>query len=245
MAARENLFGIYFITLSRFFKGIKSYKEQDGEQETLRVIYGTPAAAFKAAFDITNGKMDLPVLNFKMMDAKRNGSFENPFARVRGIRLNNNEEITTERAVQKYDLQFNFILWTSSYKTRDDLMAKILRSFEGVGEMYLNYLRDPSDPQNVSWAHFKFEENWQDETDLEGLPEKETRDIIRTGFQITQTNALLEYYGWINNSVQSIQLNEKTLASSSNEDDVNRQYRINILSNPNEDLVFEIDSVYL
>lgn len=240
----ENLFGQYYIELAKFFKQFKSYRKQDGQFEDLRVIYGTPSAAFKRVFNRVNGLMDLPFLNFKAINFQRQGSNENPFVRLRGPLYDNDTKVTREHANQHWDINFNVNLYTANYQERDDLMYKILTSFEGIGETYLKYLKDPQDPNTIRYVHVKIEEDWQDETDIEALPEKETLDIIRTAFVVHIKSALVEYYGWSYDPVKSIQTNTTTKGDGTFLDDGFTQWRIDVLSGPTDPLAFEVSTNY-
>lgn len=240
----ENLFGRYYLELAKFFKGFKSYRKENNQFEDLRVIYGTSTAAFKRVYDTVNGQMNLPFLNFKATGFQRQGSQENPFVRLRGQPFNNNTQVTRERANQQWDVQFNVNLYTSGYQERDDMMYKILTQFEGIGEMYLKYYKDLQDPTTIRWAHVTIDEEWADETDIETLPEKETRDIVRSSFTMHLKSAVVEYYGWIYDPIKSIQLNTNIPGDGIYTMDASGKWKIDVLSNPEDNLSFEISSNY-
>jgi len=240
----EKLFGIYYLEIAKFFKEFNSFRTEDGVPEKLRVIYGTTTAAFKRVYDTRNGVMDLPFLNFKAINFQRQGSQENPFVRLRGTPYDNNTKVTREHANQAWDIQFNVNLYTAGYAERDDLMYKILTKFEGVGETYLKYYKDSQDPETIRWMHLKVDEDWQDETDIEALPEKETLDIVRSTFVLHVKSAVVEYYGWVYDPVKSIQTNETSKGDGIYLDDATKQWRIDVLSGPTDPLAFEVSNTY-
>lgn len=164
--------------------------------KNLNVYYGVPSAAYKRIMKMVNGMPDLPILSFWCADARQKMEMQNPF-----VRLADKSHIDTSGstwtvpvtyAPMHWDLTYQISLWTSTYEQRDDLMSKILRKFQGR-ETAIRYYDDPDDPHRFLWMRIVIDETFTDETELEGAPEKDTRDIIRTSFNITG-NAVLPYH---------------------------------------------------
>lgn len=202
-----NLFAPEFVTILKFFRdNIDSYVMQDGSQEKLRVAYGTPHAAFRRIFsdENVNGKPNLPYMNFWAMEFRRVRSHENPF--VRYTIINPDGTVSIGRAPQWYEISLQFSLWTSSYKSRDDVLAQYLRFFPGQ-DIFLPYYPDPVNyPDIERIVQIELDESITDETELEGLEERETRDVVRTVWTGTIKNATLPYLSCDANLIESIQI---------------------------------------
>lgn len=162
--------------------------------DKLKVFYGVPSAAYKRIMTMINGVPDLPIMNFWCADSRQYIG-NNPFARTY-----NKKDIDTSGptwtiekhwAPQHWELTYQCSLWTSSYAQRDDLIMKILLLFQGK-ETAIRYYDDPNDPKRFLWMPLRIEDTFQDETELEGQQEKETRDVIRTSFTLIG-KAILPY----------------------------------------------------
>lgn len=248
------LFGSYLINISEFFKTFSSFKVQDINEkgnisyEPLRVIYGTPTAAFrKIQLKQENKVSDLPIFNFWCADFERLVSRENPFCRanLKGKFIKegkspynqNTTYVGVTNDPQSWDLSLQCSLWTSTYKTRDDFMAKILMSFKG-GTLYLPWLPDPLDTDDVYWQEVRMDMNFSDETEVEGLDEKDPRAIIRTTFNLKTTVTLPYFIFWIP-AIKSIQINDETFVTNSFQ-------RMDVVTEPGIDpLEFVINPVSL
>lgn len=226
----QYLFSQQFIELGKFFADFKSFRTETSQigsvtqvPEVLRVLYGTPAAAFRRIFNIdpnnlvanqatVNNKPNLPVLNFHCASFKRIYSQENPFVRLTGTVNNIYKDYhgqkvnATMRAPQHWECTLACALWTDSYKTRDDMISKIVLSFPG-SELYLQYQPNASEfPDEALWIPIRMEENIEDATEIEGFTEKETRDVIRTNFTLVM-QCVLAYETTLNPYIENIQFN--------------------------------------
>lgn len=219
------LFGSYLLNIADFFKRFKSFKIQEYDEhnnpvyEPLRVLYGTPAAAYRNInFKYTNKTSDLPVLNFWCADYERLVSRENPFCRValrgkwkkegKNPYNGNTVYVGVTNDPQSWDLTFQCSLWTSSLKTRDDLVSKIWMCFKG-GTMYIPWNPDPLDADEVFWQECRMDISFSDETEVESLDEKDPRNLIRTSFTFKSTVTLPYFIFWIP-AIKSIQINDVT-----------------------------------
>lgn len=237
------LFGSYLINISEFFKRFKSFRIADIDKfgnktyEHLRVVYGMPQAAYrKIHLEQKNKVSKLPILNFWCADFERLVSRENPFCRVplRGKWVkegkNRYNGDTTYVGVtndpQSWDLSIQVSLWTSSQKERDDLMSKILMSFKG-GTLYIPWNPDPLDVNDVYWQEIRMEPNFNDETEVEGLDEKDVGNLVRTSFNIKTTTTLPYFIFWIP-AIKSIQLNDETFIT-------NDFLRMDVITEENEE----------
>lgn len=223
------LFGSYLINISDFFKKFKSFRIADIDEfgnvkyEPLRVIYGLPQAAYKKiALEQQNKVSKLPILNFWCSDFERLVSRENPFCRVplkgkyvkegKNKYNGNTTFIGVTNDPQSWNLTFQVSLWTSSQKERDDLVSKILLYFKG-GTLYLPWFPDPLDPENIFWQEVRMELNFNDETEVEGVDEKDVGNLVRTTFILRSTTTLPYFIFWIP-AIKSIQINDETFITN-------------------------------
>jgi hypothetical protein len=192
------LFGHYFLTLQKFLASIKTTKRnENGEfiEMTPTVIMGSPQAAYRRIFSIDSGvsesnprsinkQPNLPTINFIAMDFRRIFSQENPYARVSyGLTLDKKANFI-DTALQTWEISYQVSVWTESYRSRDDLISRIFTSFRG-GEIGLKYYPNLlEDPNNFFWFTYRIDEMFQDETQMEELPEKDSRKLIKTTFII-------------------------------------------------------------
>ena len=246
-SAYAHLFGKYLIEISNFYKRtLSSFREQDGKIETLKVYYGAPSAVFRKFQQTRNGKMDLPFLNFHAMDFQRDFSQENPFVRVKGKHFSggtSGDFVSVERAPQVWNITMQFNFFTAGYIERDHIMSEFFTLFEG-GDLYIKYLHDPAEPNHYRWINLKQEENFQDETELEGTGEKETRDIVRTTLQVKMPNAILFYPSWALRPIKTIQTNHVLYDPETGLPIDADKHKITVLSAPGEPLMFETVTDY-
>lgn len=248
------LFGHYFVEMAKWLAKFQGYN-QNAETQYLQVLYGVPSAAWRKVTQTTNGVMNLPVINFFVADFKQDFSMENPFASHTGSWANDNVKKLTsrERAPQHWDLTYSVNLWTSSLTTRDDLMGKIMRQFQ-AGHLALKFYPDTTRWPNVfMWMPIYFDGSFQDATNVDDVPGKETRDVIRTTFNL-RGHCVLPYYSKIVPRIEKIQLDETVRADieqiytsgqavdviDPNSADYSDKWQITVLSNPGEDLVFSV-----
>jgi len=244
-SAYEHLFGRYFIEIGKFFgQTIQSYREQNGEIDKLKVYYGSPSAVFKKILKTNNKVMDLPFMNFKALDFQRDVSQENPFVRLKGkyaLGTLDGDFVSRERAPQVWSISFQFNFFTAGYIERDHIISNFYAQFPGA-DLFINYQHDPGeDPDDLRWIHIRPEDNFQDETEIESVPEKETRDIIRTTMSVKMTNAILFYPSWIKRPIKYIQTEMNLMDPEDGTLIDCLKHKVNIVSLPGEPLVFEID----
>lgn len=204
----EWLFGEYFATIKKYFERIKSYRTENNVQVPLSVRYGTPAAAYRdeiqtvakliedSKLDATfNGKIRLPMLNFFAQTWKRKLGREpihNPYL----IRYEKDKEKYLKTQVPFiFDVTINCSIWSASYRERDDLLFKLYSMFPR-NEISLPHIPDKNDPYSSgTLINIIFNEDMTDATEIEGLDERETRDVIRTDFTM-QTELAVARYGY-------------------------------------------------
>lgn len=220
--AYRPLFGGVFLTIQKFFTSfIGARPNINGEASSIVTLMGTPQAAFRlissANQNITptnpgsvNGQANLPLINFIAIDFRRVFGMENPYARVSFkdsiINSNGIQKINTGYSPQVWTINFQCSLWTNGYKERDDLMSKILTTFRHeVGlKWYYNELINPND---FIWVVLRMEENFTDDTNIEDLPEKDSRKLIRTSFTFSCQTAL-PYNTEEYSTIKTIQVND-------------------------------------
>jgi hypothetical protein len=244
------MFADYFLALSKWFKAIPTYRQdydpktESYYQEYPRVIYGQPSAVFRKMSDTKeslNGRIKLPVISFFALSYRRIKERQNPYARYTSQLKDeyDPEAVGESRAAQVYEINYNVSVWTANNKSRDDLVSRIIRNFNTT--LTLSYYPDPVRyPNDFIWMPFKLEDDINDASEFEMLDEKDTRDIIRTDF-IISGEALLpletKFYAPIK-SIAVSQYIETKLAENS----PNGQYRIDVVSDADEPLSFEINT---
>ncbi len=137
-------------------------------------------------YDKFNGKTVLPMLNFWIANPKRDLTREKVAVYLVDYEaydpIDNTVAITRNPA--HYDVTFSFNLWTNDNRERDFIMHKIIQTFP-MGEMSLVYYPDKTNFNNYLLIPLKLSEDFNDETSIESMEMKETRDAIKTTFQIT------------------------------------------------------------
>lgn len=207
------LFGIYVIEIAKYFNTFRSFNKDDvkdlpnpnakpGEKPTipnpnygqtipLNVVYGSPKPSMRKYLSRYNGMMRTPVLNFWGVDWIRRVEKE-PV----GVRLFSKKQAQRDgkadvfRPPMQFDVNYSFTLFTSSIQERDHILYQIYMGFPR-NEISLIY-QDPTnpDPDDFIFIPLKIDYNNQDESELEGISEKETRDIIRTSFSLTGSHVV-------------------------------------------------------
>ena len=236
------LFADYFLALSKWFAGFTTHRQDYNPQtgtssiEKPRVIYGQPSAAFRKFREDTdsiNGRVKLPVISFFASSFRRIKERQNPYARYSNhlLRLEDSSLVGESRAAQVYEINYNVSIWTNGNKSRDDLVSRILRSFNTT--LTLSYFPDAVKyPNDFIWMPFKLEDDINDATDLEVLEERETRDIVRTDFTITG-ESLLPLETQFFNPITDISLISKLESHTS-------EVTIKVTSDPGEPLEFVV-----
>lgn len=206
------LFGIYVIEIAKYFGTFRSFNKDDvkeipnpnakpGEKPTftnpnygqtlpLNVVYGAPKASMRKYLSRYNGMMRTPVLNFYGVDWIRRVEKE-PIMRL--VNKKESRELghaVVRRPPMQFDVNYSFSLFTSSTTERDHILYQIYTAFPR-NELSLIY-QDPTntDPDDFIFIPLKIDLNAQDESELEGLSEKETRDLVRTSFTLTGSHVV-------------------------------------------------------
>lgn len=192
------LFGIYVTEIAKFFDDRFRNKILINDNATipksLQVVYGTPRAAFRYILEQVNGKINLPMMNFFSATVNRVLLRERP-----GVQIWSSDSYDPEtntlavmRSPMHFDVNFSFNLWTNNYRERDFIMHEIFQSFP-MGEVSLVFFPDTSvvngrtvinDRTSYLLMPLKLDMSFNDETQIEGLDQKEVRDAIKTTFTI-------------------------------------------------------------
>lgn len=94
------------------------------------------------------------------------------------------------------------------------------------------------DTNDVYWQEVRIDMNFTDETEVEGLDEKDPRAIIRTSFNLKTTVQLPYFIFWIP-AIKSIQVNDETFIT-------NNFQRMDVVTEPGIDpLEFVLNPVSL
>ena len=195
-----SLFGIYIIELGKFFQDrfVSLYvNEDDTDPVTLQVYYGTPQAAFRELGSETeNGQVLLPMLNYLIANQDRKVEMERTVSRLTTdvvVKADGSRVRYSSRAPMHFNLTFQLTLYNNNLRERDVMMHKIHQAFP-QGEMQLTYYPDlDNHPDVLLFMPCKLDtQSIVDETEYEGLDTKETRDQIRTTFNIN-VDAMLPY----------------------------------------------------
>jgi len=192
------LFGIYIIELGRFFKGIFSnFKIQStAEAQNAQVFFGAPRAAFRYYMEEFNGVIKLPMINYNISNAERKPEFEKIV--YMSAQSNNLNDPTAQGSIMRYpsiyEITYQVDMWTNNLRERDFMMHKIINKMPMGGNAWLMHYPDKENYPEVClpMAH-RLDMNWKDETELDNLDIKETRDRIRTSFSVTCTRAFVPY----------------------------------------------------
>ncbi len=200
-----HLFGVYILEIAKFFsERFKNQVKWDDATlpRTLQVIYGTPREAFRFMIQQINGKVTLPMLNFWTADMNRVMTMER-LGTVMWSKESfdpNTNTIAIMRSPMHFDVTFSFNLWSNTIRERDSIIHDMLQSIP-YGEISLVYFPDTSvingktvinDRNSYLLIPIKLDPKITDETAIEGLDMKETRDAIKTVFTIT-AHAIVPY----------------------------------------------------
>ena len=191
------LFGAYMLELGKFFKDkFGSFKYQaNGDNIALQVFYGTPRAAFRYYQDKYNGVVKLPMLNYHFGSFTRLKGFERvgKYINVSGQLDESAGTMPLMPMPVKYDIPVSCQLWNNSYRERDYMLHAIITSFP-LGRTNLMHYPDPVNyPDDYLFMPIDMEDEIRDDTEIEGLSEKETRDRVRTTFSLKFTEAVVPY----------------------------------------------------
>lgn len=207
------LFGIYIIELGRLFKQkFASFKIiQSAEPITCQVFFGTPRAAFRYYFEKYNGLVKMPMLSYHLPEIERKIEFEPAYVQIvsRDSFDPNTGKMQASRNPGVFELNFSFNLFNNNDRERDFMMHAIFNTFPR-GETHLIYYPDfENHPEIYLQMPYKMELTATDETELEGLEPKETRDRIRTTFNLRCMKAFVPYEAYEVDVVNYISFSEK------------------------------------
>ena len=186
----HRLFGNYIIEIAKLFQlNFRDFQATPSAPITpLQIRYGTPRAAFRYWYKRFNGQMILPSMNFFGIDSRRRYDRECPNPRLftSDKRSYNtaNKTVVVNRPPMHFEITYQFSLYNNNGRERDAMIHKIMQWFYR-GQCSLRWYPDKTNyPDVFLFMPLSLEETVSDETDMEGLDEKETRDIIKTNFNI-------------------------------------------------------------
>ncbi len=190
------LFGIYILEIHSFFekhftKGVAW--AGNTKPLSMQVAYGTPRAAFRFMIQKFNGKVLLPMMNFYIGDSKRDLTRERVNVYITDPEAYDpvTKTIPISRNPMHFNVTFSVNIWTNDQRERDFILHEILQMFP-MGEISLIYYPDPTNKSSYLLMPLKMSESFNDETNIEGLDMKETRDAIKTVFSI-ESHAIVPY----------------------------------------------------
>lgn len=194
----HHLFGNYIIELAKLFRlRFKDFKlTPQGDDLSLQVFYGTPRAAFRYWYERFNGQLILPLLNFHGADMRRRYDKECPNIHLRLYTMDEfshyDGKVSTTYSPMHFDVTYSFSLYNNSYRERDKIIHKIMQLF-ARGQRSIRWYPDPENyPKIFLFMPLQLDESINDETEIEGLDQNETRNIIRTNFTIV-SQAVVPY----------------------------------------------------
>lgn len=196
-------FGIYSLEMGKFLKDIFSgfRLTPTGDIINSQVFFGIPSAAFKFYQEKFNGQVLLPMVNFYVTDTIRKPQFERPNIRLWSKETYNPIEQKYEftKAPMHFDINYSINIWNNTMRERDYMLHNLNTRFT-QGETSLIYYPDYDNYPDVFLTMPIFiDGNFNDETEIEGLDVKETRDRIKTSFTL-RCNALLPYKAYVPNN---------------------------------------------
>lgn len=198
-------FGPYFLELTKYFKSI--YKDflvtDDSDPLNPQVLYGTPYAAYRKSFDQENQKMILPVINFYLMESERQPSKEPVRKDLFLYSPGNDNTILKTRPPMHYKNTYQFYMWCNNLRERDAMMHRLSEAFPRNEISLLHRPYPDYDPTDYLFMPFKIEGNFSDETVVDGLDPKETRDKIIMTWTI-QGESILPYEVFQENVIKTI-----------------------------------------
>jgi len=182
------LFGLHIAEIAKFFRDrFREMKVNYTQNNTtsLQVAYGTPRAAFRWNIQRFNGKVILPMLSFFIFDYNRNGALNRPVNLYTYDSIDEvNGTILGMRAPMHFTLNINFNLFTNNNRERDLIMHNLFQSMP-LGDMWLHHFPDPiNHPDIVLAIPLQMDDSVADETEIEGLDVGETKDVVRTVFNM-------------------------------------------------------------
>lgn len=194
----HHLFGNYIIEIAKLFRfNFKEFQlTPTGDILSLQVYYGTPRAAFRSWYKRFNGKLILPLLNFYGADYRRRYDKECPNIYLKITAKDHYSDydgkVSATYPPMHFDVTYQFSLYNNSLRERDKMIHKIMQFFPR-GQMSLRWYPDPENyPDIFLFMPLSLEEAITDETEIEGLDQNETRDIVRTNF-ILISSAVVPY----------------------------------------------------
>jgi hypothetical protein len=192
------LFGIYIIELGRFFKGIFNNFQltPDHDPQSAQVYFGAPRAAFRYYMEAFNGMIKLPMINYNISNAERKPDQEKiVYLSARSNDLSNPSSMgSIMRFPSIYEITYQVDIWTNNLRERDFMMHKLINKMPMGGNAWLTYYPDKINYPDVylPMSH-RLDLTFKDETELDNLDIKESRDRIRTSCSIVCTRAFVPY----------------------------------------------------
>jgi len=190
------LFGNYVIELGRYFKNtFKNFQIQPNDTPiTAQVFFGAPRAAFRYYMEQFNGLIKLPMINYNIANAERKVEYEKPVY-IHAPQSFNPATGTMNimRFPSIYEVTYQVDIWNNNLRERDMMMHRIINSFP-MGDAWLIHYPDKVNyPDTWLPMPHRLDLTFKDETELDNLDIKETRDRIRTSFTITCTRVFVPY----------------------------------------------------
>lgn len=192
-----HLFGLYTIEIGKFFRDkFANFKLLESKESmAAQVFFGTPRAAFRYYFTKFNGLIKMPMISYHMTSCTR--KFEYEPTNVFLWDKENYDPVTGTTQVMKapgvFELTYSVNIFNNSYRERDYMMHTIFNAFP-KRETHLIYFPDlVNAPETYLQMPLRIEEGFTDETEIEGLEQKETRDTVRTTLSLTCYRAFVPY----------------------------------------------------
>ena len=192
------LFGHYVIQIAKLFKHsfLDFQQTETSVVRPLQVFYGTPREAFKSFLERNNGQMVLPSLSFYGADYTRRWDKEPANPSLRIANKSSYDPITGKiigiRPPMQFDVSYQFTMFNNNMRERDKMLHQMFMMFP-KGEASIRWYPDPVQyDTSFLLMPLKWDQQITDSTEIEGLSSKETRDIIKTTFNI-KSEAVLPY----------------------------------------------------
>jgi len=200
-------FGIYSLEMGKFLKDIFSgfRLKPGGDIINSQVFFGVPQAAIRFYQEKFNGQILLPMVNFYVTDTIRKPQFERPNIRLWSKETYNPTEGKYEftRAPMRFDITYSINMWNNSMRERDYMLHNFNTKLIQGGTSLIYYPDYANYPEVFLAMPIMVDGNFNDETEVEGLEVKETRDRVKTSFTI-KCEALLPYKAYVPSSIDGV-----------------------------------------
>lgn len=148
-----------------------------------QVAFGTPRTAFVENAKTNNGKVLLPMVNYHLTSSDRDQS--NAYEPINGFLFDKSTYDPADGTrfcmpfPSRYNLNYNVSIWGNSYRELESMMHALIQSFTR-GETHLKWQPNAAThPDVFLLTRLTWDGMWSDDTDLEGLDPKETRDVVK------------------------------------------------------------------